>query len=122
MATYPLKKFRLKGEEFKEVLKKGKSFRVDGLVLKLMIKENGKRFGFLISKKLVKKAVQRNKLKRRLREILRERVENLKDGIRAIFIPLAGLEKKSFQELKKIFEIILNKSKIIKYEPNRRNL
>jgi ribonuclease P protein component len=118
MATYPLRKYRLGGKEFEEVLKKGRGFRVDGLVLKLILKEKGKKFGFLISKKVLKKAVQRNKLKRRLREILRERVEDIKEGVRIVFITLKGLEEKEFLELKEIFEKILKKSKILKNESN----
>jgi len=118
MATYPLKKYRLKGKEFEEVLKKGKGVKVESLVLKKLAKNEGKKFGFLISKKVLKKAVQRNKLKRRLREILREKVEKIKDGIRVVFIALPGLEKKNFKELKEIFEKLLKKSKIIKNESN----
>jgi ribonuclease P protein component len=118
MATYSLKKYRLRGREFEEVLKKGKGFRVNGLVLKLILKEKGKKFGFLISKKILKKAVQRNKVKRRLREILRERVEDIKDGVRIVFVALKGLEEKEFLELKEIFEKILKKSKILKNESN----
>jgi ribonuclease P protein component len=114
MATYPLKKYRLRGLEFKEVLKKGRSFRVEGLVLKILTKEEGKKFGFLISKKVVKKATQRNKLKRRLREILRERVEEIKEGVRVVFISTPGLEKKNFRELKEIFWKLLKKSKMLK--------
>jgi ribonuclease P protein component len=94
MATYSLKKYRLRGREFEEVLKKGKGFRVNGLVLKLILKEKGKKFGFLISKKILKKAVQRNKVKRRLREILRERVEDIKDGARIVFVVLKGIRRK----------------------------
>jgi ribonuclease P protein component len=118
MATYSLKKYRLRGREFKEVLKKGKRFRVNGLIVKLILKEKGKKFGFLISKKILKKAVQRNKVKRRLRETLRERVEDIKDGVRIVFIALKGLEEKEFLELKEIFEKILEKSKILKNESN----
>jgi ribonuclease P protein component len=118
MATYPLRKYRLRGKEFEEVLKKGKGFRVNGLVLKLILKEKEKKFGFLISKKVLKKAVQRNKLKRRLREILRERVENIREGVRAVFIALRRIEEKEFFELKEIFEKILKKSKILKNESN----
>jgi ribonuclease P protein component len=118
MATYPLRKYRLRGKEFEEVLKKGKGFRVNGLVLKLILKERGKKFGFLISKKVLKKAVQRNKLKRRLREILRERVENIREGVRAVFIAFGGIEEKEFFELKEIFKKILKKSKILKNESN----
>jgi len=122
MATYPLKKYRLKGKEFEEVLKKGRGFKVGNLVLKVLYKEKEKKFGFLVSKKIFKKAVQRNKIKRRLREILREKVENLKDGIRAVFIPLSGIEKEDFNRLKRIFEKLVKKSKIQKNESNRRNL
>ena len=116
MATYPLKKYRLRGKEFEEVLKKGKGFKVGSLVLKKIEGGEGKKFGFLISKKVLKKATQRNKLKRRLREILREKVEKIKEGIRAIFITLPGLEKKDFRELKEIFEKLLKKSKLLKNE------
>jgi ribonuclease P protein component len=117
MGTYSLKKFRLKEKEFKEVLRNGRSYRVDNLVLKVLIKTEEKKFGFLISKKVLKKAVQRNKLKRRLREILREKVEKIKEGTRAVLIALPGVEKMNFKELKEIFEKVLKKSKIIKNEP-----
>jgi ribonuclease P protein component len=121
MATYPLKKYRLKGNEFIEVLKKGKSFRVNGLIAKIMFKNSEKKFGFLISKKILKKAVKRNKLKRRLREMLREKVEIIKEGVRIVFIPLKGIEEKNFRELKVIFEKILRKSEILN-ESNLPNL
>jgi ribonuclease P protein component len=118
MAAYPLKKFRLKGKEFEEVLKKGRSFRCKSLVLKVLENKGGKKFGFLISKRILKKAVERNRLKRRLREILREKVEKIKDGVRVVFITLSGLEKKDFKELKEIFEKLLRKSKLLKNELN----
>lgn len=117
MATYSLKRYRLKGKEFEEVLKKGKGFKSDNLILKILPKGKEKRFGFLISKKILKKAVERNKLKRRLREILRENVEKIKEGTRIVFITLPGLEKKNFWELKKIFEKLLRKSGVFKNEP-----
>jgi ribonuclease P protein component len=118
MATYPLRKYRLKGKEFEKVLKRGKSFKFGGLVLKLLLERKGKKFGFLISKKVIKKATQRNRLKRRLREILREKVEEIKNGTRIVFIALPGLEKKNFKELEEIFEKLIKKSKILKNESN----
>jgi len=118
MATYPLKKYRLRGKEFEEVLKKGNGFRAGSLVLKKFLKKEGKKFGFLISKKVLKKAVQRNRLKRRLREILREKVEKIKEGVRIVFIALPGLEKKDFKKLKEIVEKLLKKSKVLKNESN----
>jgi len=118
MATYPLKKYRLTGKEFNEVLKKGQSFRIDDLLLKLLQKEKNKKIGFLIRKKILKKAVQRNKLKRKLRELAREKIEHIKEGIRIIFIPLPGFEKKDQGEIKMIFNSLLKKAKILKNEPN----
>jgi len=116
MATYPLKKYRLNRKEFKEVLGKGRTFKIGSLILKVLFKEKGKKFGFLISKRILKKATQRNKIKRRLREILRETVDNLKDGIRAVFIASHGLEKKEFLELKEIFKQLIKRAQLIKDE------
>jgi ribonuclease P protein component len=117
MATYPLKKYRLRGKEFEEVLKKGRGYRVENLVLKILFKEKEKKFGFLLSKKIFKKATQRNKIKRRLREVLRAKIEEIKDGVRGVFIPLPGIEKIEFKRLKMIFERLLLKSKLLKNEP-----
>jgi ribonuclease P protein component len=79
-----------------------------------LLEKEGKKFGFLISKKVLKKATQRNKLKRRLREILREKIEEIKEGVRIVFIALSNLEKKDFKELKGIFESLLKKSRVLK--------
>jgi ribonuclease P protein component len=122
MAPFSLKRIRLKRKEFKEVLKDGKVFKNDGLVMKVIFKEGEKKIGFLISKKISKKAVVRNKLKRRLRELLREKFGNLKEGLRIVFIPLPSLEKKNFKELKEVLEKVLIRSKVLKNEHNFRNL
>jgi ribonuclease P protein component len=117
MATYSLRKYRLKGKEFEETLKKGKGYRVENLVLKILFKEKEKKFGFLLSKKIFRKATQRNKIKRRLREVLRTKIEEIKDGARGVFILLPGIEKVEFKRLKMIFERLLLKSKLLKNEP-----
>lgn len=60
-----------KEKEFKEILKKGKRFE-DGFFI-VRVRENGleeARLGFVLPKKLGK-ATRRNKLKRRIREIIR---------------------------------------------------
>jgi ribonuclease P protein component len=95
-------------------LKRGKSFRIESLVLKRLFEKESKKFGFLISKKFFKKAVERNKLKRRLREMLREKIEKIREGARIIFIALPGFEKKGLQELKEVLERLLKISKVLK--------
>ena len=69
------KKNRLKNKkDFERVFKQGKGFKEDFLFFKITknnLKEN--RFGFIVSLKVSKKAVLRNKVKRRLREIIKKR-------------------------------------------------
>jgi len=104
-----------KKEDFDRVLKEGKAFKESFLLLK--IKKNkliSNRFGFIISQKVSKKAVARNKIKRRLSELIRINLDKLKKGIDGIFIVLPGLEKKSFKELKEIIINIFKKAELFK--------
>lgn len=103
---------------FKEILKTGKGFKEDRLIMKIFFsKEKSIKIGFLISKKISKKAVERNRIKRRLKEILKK--EKIKEGLYIIFIPLPGLEKKNFKELEETVKKILKKAKVLKHESNR---
>lgn len=109
-----LKKERLKRKEFQKVLEKGKGFKEDKIVLKVL-ENNTKetRIGFLITKKVSKKAVVRNKLKRRLREILRREKEKTKKGLDLIFIALPGIETRDFQSLENSVKKLFSKAKIV---------
>jgi ribonuclease P protein component len=110
-----LKEWRLKEKEFERVLKKGKSFKEDSLILKVLKNFNKKkRVGFLITKKVVPKAVWRNKIKRRLRELMRREIEKIKEGLDLVFITLPGVEKKDFNQLANAFKKIILKAKILK--------
>jgi len=95
------KKNRLqKKTEIVRVFKKGKGFKEDFLILKL-VKNNleKSRFSFIISKKVSKKATTRNKIKRRLSEIVRLKLKKIKKGIDVILIACPGLEEKDFWEI-----------------------
>lgn len=110
------KKNRLtKKRDFEKVYKKCKTFKGDFLILK--IAPNGlptNRFAFIVSHKVSKKAVIRNKVKRRLRELIRSNVNNWGAGRDFIFIALPGLEKKKFCDAKKILDSFLGKLKTTK--------
>jgi ribonuclease P protein component len=112
------KKNRLKKKkDFERVFRGGKSFKKGFLVLRL--KKNDlkiNRFGFVVSKKISKKAVKRNQIKRRLREAVRSKMNLYKKGFDLIFISLPGLEKKNFQNIKDTIVFLLNKSKILKHD------
>ena len=88
-----------KKKDFDSIFKTGKGFKQGLLYLKT--KKNNldsSRFGFIVSKKFSKKAVERNKIKRRLREIIRKELPKIKKPIDVIIIINPGLEN-DFQKL-----------------------
>ena len=109
------KQNRLKKEkDFKQVFKRGKSFQDNALSLKLT--ENSlkvSRFGFVVGLKVSKKAFLRNKIRRRLREIVKTNLSKTKTGFDVVFIVRRGLETKNFQELAEIVNGLFKKAKLI---------
>lgn len=109
------RKFRLrKKKDFEMVIKRGKFFK--GENLSLVKKNNGfhfSRFAFLVGKKVSKKAVVRNKIKRRLSEIIRTNLSKIKKGYDVIFFTFPGIEKNSFKELKKETLFLLKRARLI---------
>lgn len=99
---------------FQKVLKKGKLFQTKNLFLKLHEADNKDelKFGFIVSLKISKKAVKRNKLKRRMREILRQEIPKLKKGFWGIFLPKRSAIELDFWQLKKEIEEILKKANL----------
>jgi ribonuclease P protein component len=64
------------------------------------------RFGFIVTKK-IGNAVVRNKVKRRLREIVRANLGNLKNNFEAIIIPYPQIVPVLFSDLKNEFEALM---------------
>ncbi|MEA3293180.1 MAG: ribonuclease P protein component, partial [Patescibacteria group bacterium] len=80
------------------------------------IKNNGmdlNRFGFIVSKKVSKKAVIRNKIKRRLREIIKARIAKMKQGYDIIILVYPEIKEKSFLEIENIVDKIFKKVKLL---------
>ena len=84
------------------------------LVLK-MIRNNLKqtRFGFIVGVKISKKASLRNKIKRRLRGLVRIKLEKIKKGFDVILIAKEGLENKDFWDIEEVISKLFSKAKII---------
>lgn len=106
-----------KKKDFERVFKKGKPTKGSFLLFKIVENELGvPRFGFIIPSKVLKKAVERNKLKRRLRHIVREFLPQIEKGIDGVFVALPQAKGKEFEEVKKEVKNIFQKMKIIKNE------
>jgi len=104
-----------KKKDIEKVFEKGKRFKEDFLILK--IKRNAlsqTRFGFIVSQKVSKKATLRNKIKRRLREIVSKKMGKLQKGLDALLIACPGLEIKDFWEVDETLNKLFKKAKCLK--------
>ena len=77
-------KTSLKKERIEDILKKGKRFEKDGIVL--ITKENSStnkisQCAVVVAKKYIKKSTERNKIKRYIREKIRQEKEDLNECV-----------------------------------------
>ena len=82
------RKYKLKKDnDFKKVFNQGKHYQKDFIKIKFL--KNGleiNRFGLIVGLKISKKAVQRNKIKRQLEEIIQLELEQMKKGFDVIIL------------------------------------
>lgn len=114
------KRHRLtKNKEFENVFKKGRS-SFDNII-GIKIAKNSKnivRFGIVVSTKISKKAVERNKIKRRIRSILNKKLNNIENGYDIVIITLPTIKEKSFEDLLKSITKHFIKLKITRLDEN----
>jgi ribonuclease P protein component len=106
----------VKKKDFDRVLRFGQGIILKDLGLKIIKNDLPiTRFGFIVSNKIAKRANKRNKLKRRLRDIIRLKIKEkrLKDGLDAVVIARQGILDRTYLELKEEVEFGLNKLKIL---------
>lgn len=104
----------MKAKDFQKVHSQRKGFREDGLLLKVGAqKSTVSRLGVVVSKKVEKLAVRRNRIRRVLREASREEIGLMKGGQDLVLIVLPGFELPSFQETKKRLRALLRKASLI---------
>ncbi|MDD3002695.1 MAG: ribonuclease P protein component, partial [Candidatus Shapirobacteria bacterium] len=60
--------------------------------------------GFIVSKKISKRAVDRNKIRRILSEVVRENLERFENGTRIIFLMKKEILGKKYDEVEKEVE------------------
>ncbi|HCX03341.1 MAG TPA: ribonuclease P protein component [Clostridiales bacterium] len=101
-----------KNKDFKKVYKYGKSYADKNLVIFILKnRKNQKRFGITTAKK-INKAVVRNKIRRRLKEIVRKNIDNMIDGYDIVVMcRVKGMES-SYNDLEKSFIKLTKKTKL----------
>ena len=106
-----------KNKDIQKVFEKGRIFKKDLLILKILSNNlDESRFAFVISKKFSKKAVNRNKMKRKLRESVYSNLKKIQKGVDVVVIASPGLETKDFEEIKETVSNLFKKAKIINNE------
>lgn len=108
---------RLKGKKiFDDLFRAGKTFSNDALMMKIAEGEadQSTQFGFGASLKFSKKAVERNKAKRWMREAVRAKINEIQPGWRVAFFisPKFPKEKLSSSVIREKTENLLKKAKI----------
>lgn len=99
-------------KDIERILKYGQKYK-EGLLL-LRARENNLsvfRIGFVVSQKISKKAVIRNKIKRRLRSAVGGRLKSIKSGIDMLFVALPGIEKNDYSYIENCVNSLLAKSR-----------
>lgn len=100
--------------DFKDILKNGKSFFCKSLYIRT--KENNlenSRFGIIVSSKVSKKAVERNWLKRVIRETIKENLENIKNKQDVVIVLNASIVNKTKEKITDIVLIGLKELKLL---------
>ena len=110
--------YRLRrNSHFLRVRRFGKTYASPLMVLAFVRNElNHSRFGFVVSKRLGN-AVQRNKVKRRLREATRVRLPSIKSGFDLVFIARRPITQAAYEEIEQSLEHLLMKADLFIGQP-----
>jgi len=103
-----------KKDEIARVFKSGRSFYSDGLGIRV-VKNNLElsRFCFIVSSKVSKKAVDRNRIKRQLRNIILLKLAKIKPGFDFLVLVLPTILGQKSGEIDRDITAILNKLGLI---------
>lgn len=103
-----------KEKDFERVYRKGKFFAQDFLICKILENNfNLTRFGIVVGIKVSKKTTKRNQVKRRLREMVRLKLDKIKKGFDVIVIVKPEIVNKEYQEIDKIVIKLFKKAGLL---------
>lgn len=103
-----------KKKDFETVFKKGTGHKGPCFILRVLKNSlDYSRLGIVVSKKVSKKAVERNKVRRRASEAIRHNFIGIKKGFDIIFIVLPAAKKEDYNGIEKIIIDLLSKAKCL---------
>ena len=111
----PLKNRLKKEKDFQCVFNKGRVINSD--LMSIRVLTNGMentRVGFIVSKKVSKKAVLRNKIKRIFREVMRGNIGKMKGGFDVIVTAKGKIFEAQSEEIDETMKRLLEKSNLFK--------
>lgn len=101
--------------DFEKVRKEGRLYQFDDFGLVLLKKgQEEDRFGFVVSKKIAKDAVDRNRIKRALGEAVRQNIFYLKKGYDIVFLTKPSISGRSTVVIMKQVKEALKSIKLLK--------
>lgn len=95
-------------KEFEEVKEKGRAYQAPLLAMIIFKKEDEeKKFGLVVSKRISKKAIIRNKIRRAVYEAIRGQLGKISSGVRGIVLVRTAIVGREVEEIEReIGEII----------------
>ena len=104
-----------KKKDIERVFKQGKGFKQGFLFLKIVKNDlTLNRFAIVVSKKISTKAVIRNKIKRRIRAVVRAKLNKMEQGWDTVIVVQQGLENENFETTQETIDKIFKKAKWLK--------
>lgn len=102
-----------KKNDIDRVFRRGQGIKLGGVFLKAVLNNLPEsRFAFVVSNKVSKKAVVRNRLRRIFRETIRQEKDKIKKGLDIIIMALPGLQDKEAGIVRSALTSILKEGKI----------
>ena len=79
--------------------------------LELRVGEGGKQFGMIISKKISKRAVDRNRIRRRLAESIKNNLERVEEGVRVLVLGKKEILNVGEKQIEEELQLLLGHDK-----------
>jgi len=102
-------------KDFEKVAKSGRPFFARELGFKILKNNlNYNRYGIVVNLKVDKRAVVRNKIRRRIKEIIRLQHSNLSQGFDLMFLTRESVKELKYAEIKEELIKLFKKARILK--------